>query len=117
MEITQGTRVQIPFRMLAASGAPLSLTSSDRSLVLRFTLVGGSSTTLTRTTGSAGQYQWTDQASGTGDFLIPAATNVQATLPLGTYELEVKYADVGASDIQLVYQGRVTVVAPKTGTF
>lgn len=114
--IVQGTLVEIPFAIFDASNLPLDMTSSARSVVLRFKPTSGS--VFTRTTGSAGQYSWTSQSNGTGKFLIPAATNIEANLPIGTYTVEAKYADTDSLDVKRVLEPETwTVVAPGTGLF
>ena len=115
--IVQGTKVAIDFAAFQQDGSVLSMTSSARVLILRFTVPGATSTTFTRSTAIAGQFAWTDQANGTGYFAISAATNVQGTLPRGTYNVEVEFTDSDTSDVKILYSATGwTVVAPGTGT-
>lgn len=114
VEIVRGTYVAIPFAALAANGSALDLSVSGRSLKLRMTPDGSTSPTITRTTGTSGEYEWTVQASGTGNFLM--STTATAAMTVGWYTVEVTYTATSESKVHIVYgPTRWIVRDPGTG--
>lgn len=114
-EIIKGTYVEVPFTLVDASGTAVDLTVSGRSLVLRMRKIGDSAVTITRTTGTSGEYSWTSQSGGTGKFIFSTTATAAATE--GEYDVNVAYIATSESKVHIVLPTtKWRIVANGTGT-
>lgn len=114
LTIVKGTYVEVPFALLDADGNAVDMTVSGRSLVLRLRLSTDTAVTITKTTGTSGEYSWTSQAGGTGKFVFSTTSTGNATA--GDYNVEVCYIATSESKKHIVYgPTKWAIVAPSSG--
>lgn len=113
--VTQGESWKPRVKLKDSTGAAVDLTASGVTLACRVGLAAAS--VATRTSGSAGEYEYeTDGTDGDVTFLFAPA--VTAALAVGTYDIEFVYTgtDPTPDDKNVVVRGTITVAAPKTGS-
>lgn len=113
--VTQGESWKPRVKLKDSSGAQIDLTATGVTLACRIGLLGAS--VVTRTSGSAGEYEYeTDGTDGDVTFLFAPA--VTAAFSVGTYDIEFVYTGTAPTpdDKNVVVRGTISVVAPKTGS-